>query len=185
MSDDKLASRIYCGDGSALPNDYDRFGSRYECMQCGFGAAMMKYKWEPVSTDTKLPPREEKGCRRVKQHKKGVISGNQFINTDDDAEMREKYPEFASSPGEGDGEHDVEGESTKFSVKKKTIICIAVWFVLSAALFLALFFGKPEIVMVQTISTEKKKRIDWCRFLTLYCIVVLVCTCIMYFILRL
>ena len=172
----KRASRIYCGDGSALPNDYDRFGSRYECMQCGFGAAMMKYKWEPVSTDTKLPPREEKGCRRVKQHKKGVISGNQFINADDDAEMRENYSEFASSPGEG--------ERTKFSVKKKTIICIIVWFVLSAALFLALFFGKPNIVMVQTISTEKK-RIDWCRFVTLYCIIVLVCPCIMYFILRL
>ena len=170
----KRASRIYCGDGSSLPTDYNRFGSRYECMQCGFGAAMMKYKWEEKSTDIKLPPRDKKGCLRPKQHKKGVINGNQFVLVSEDSDM-DSFAIFASPE---------EGEGNKFRIKKKTIIICLVWFVLSAALFLAFFFGKPNIIMEQTVSTEQK-RIDWRRFIIIYCILVLICPCAMYFILHL
>ena len=56
--------KIYCGDNVVLPPAYDRDGTRNECLKCGFGAAMMKYKWEPAALGPRPPPRARSGCLR-------------------------------------------------------------------------------------------------------------------------
>ena len=74
-------SKIYCGDKPNLPvgQDYDRFGSRKECLTCGFGAAMYKYRWEPADVEPRSPPRARRGCLRPNIHARGHVQGNQFI----------------------------------------------------------------------------------------------------------
>ena len=62
-----MSVKIYCGSKSALPSGYGRFGTRYECMQCGYGSAMMQYKWSPASTSPKPPNRNRKGCYRPRR----------------------------------------------------------------------------------------------------------------------
>ena len=32
--------RKYCGDSEVLPDGYDRFGSRYECLRTGIGVGL-------------------------------------------------------------------------------------------------------------------------------------------------
>ena len=59
--------KIYCGTSGNLPAGYGRFGTRFECMRCGYGSAMMKYKWAPVSGDAKPPARARKGCYRARK----------------------------------------------------------------------------------------------------------------------
>ncbi len=59
--------KIYCGADTVLPAEYDRHGTRSECLKCGFGAAMMKYKWMPASNSPKPPPRRMKGCFRPRK----------------------------------------------------------------------------------------------------------------------
>ena len=62
--------KIYCGTSDNLPDGYGRFGTRFECMRCGYGSAMMKYKWDPVSGDAKPPARARKGCYRSRNPRK-------------------------------------------------------------------------------------------------------------------
>jgi hypothetical protein len=62
--------KIYCGTSDNLPDGYGRFGTRFECMRCGYGSAMMKYKWAPVSGDAKPPARARKGCYRARNPRK-------------------------------------------------------------------------------------------------------------------
>ena len=59
-------AKIYCGDMSNLPGGqgYSRFGTRNECLKCGFGAAMYKYRWEPADNQPRPPPRSRRGCLR-------------------------------------------------------------------------------------------------------------------------
>lgn len=61
-----MNTKIYCGKSSRIPPTYGRRGTPYECMKCGFGSAMMKYKWSQASTDARFPPRPpgQDGCRR-------------------------------------------------------------------------------------------------------------------------
>jgi len=66
--------RIYCGRKVFVPDGYDRFGDRFECLQCGFGSAMMQYKWAPPSLDPQPPPREKKGCYRKKKRRSPASS---------------------------------------------------------------------------------------------------------------
>ena len=73
-----MTSKIYCGDSSILPISHDRFGSRNECLKCGFGASMFKYRWAPADTGPKPPPRAREGCLRPRLNKKGKVMGNQF-----------------------------------------------------------------------------------------------------------
>jgi hypothetical protein len=65
MSDDGKV-RIYCGTKSVIPPTYGRVGTPFECMQCGFGAAMRKYKWSPADPGAPMPQRPlgQEGCRR-------------------------------------------------------------------------------------------------------------------------
>ncbi len=69
--------KIYCGNG-ILPNGYGRFGTRNECLKCGFGAAMMQYKWAPSSHDPRPPPRSKKGCYRPRN--RPMERGTNFKN---------------------------------------------------------------------------------------------------------
>ncbi len=55
--------KIYCGN-KGLPSGYGRYGTRNECLKCGYGAAMMQYKWSPSSRDARPPRRSKKGCYR-------------------------------------------------------------------------------------------------------------------------
>lgn len=41
-----MSVRIYCGT-KRLPSGYGRYGTRYECLQCGYGSAMSKYSGRP------------------------------------------------------------------------------------------------------------------------------------------
>jgi len=66
--------KIYCGTKSTLPDGYGRFGTRYECMQCGFGSALMQYKWAPASNDPRPPAREKRGCYRPRNPKESRSS---------------------------------------------------------------------------------------------------------------
>jgi hypothetical protein len=62
--------KIYCGTSRNLPAGYGRFGTRYECMQCGYGSATMRYKWAPASNSPKPPNKARKGCYRSRKPKK-------------------------------------------------------------------------------------------------------------------
>ena len=66
--------KIYCGTKSILPDGYGRFGTRYECMQCGFGSALMQYKWAPASNDPRPPARKKRGCYRPRNPKESRSS---------------------------------------------------------------------------------------------------------------
>ena len=142
-------SRIYCGDFSNLPNTYDRFGSRHECMQCGFGAAMMKYKWQAASKDPEYPSRNKKGCLRVRKHKKGTVKGNQFGKTS--------------------------GKTSGMSPNKDEpsyIYCITIWIIYCITLFCVLYFKKPNCVT----DDSKDKNINWSKFIKIYILYALILT---------
>ncbi len=62
--------KIYCGNKQQLPDGYGRYGERDECLKCGYGSAMMQYKWSPASNDPKPPVRARKGCWRSAKRKK-------------------------------------------------------------------------------------------------------------------
>jgi hypothetical protein len=62
--------KIYCGNKQQLPDGYGRYGERDECLKCGYGSAMMQYKWSPPSNDPKPPGRAWKGCWRSAKRKK-------------------------------------------------------------------------------------------------------------------
>ena len=40
--------QIYCGDKEELPEDYDRQGSRFECMKKGYGSALYNAPVEKI-----------------------------------------------------------------------------------------------------------------------------------------
>ena len=42
-----MTVRIYCGTRRGVPVGYGRNGTRYECLQCGYGSAMAKYSGKP------------------------------------------------------------------------------------------------------------------------------------------
>ena len=62
--------KIWCGNSANLPAGYGRPGTPFECMRCGFGSAMMQYKWAPASGDARPPPRARRGCYRARSPKK-------------------------------------------------------------------------------------------------------------------
>ena len=69
--------KIYCGN-KRIPSGYGRYGTRNECLKCGFGAAMMQYKWSPPSRDRKPPRRSRKGCYRPRRRPKEVSPSRSY-----------------------------------------------------------------------------------------------------------
>jgi hypothetical protein len=73
-------SKIYCGDKPNLPGNknYVRFGTRNECLKCGFGSAMYKYRWAPADNQPRPQRRTKPGCLRPRTLAQGNVRGNQF-----------------------------------------------------------------------------------------------------------
>ena len=148
---DNRTGKIYCGDQTNLPGSYNRFGTRYECLQCGFGAAMNKYKWEPASREPRGPRREQQGCFREMNNPRGNVKGNQFRG---------------SSPSQP---HQVPGSYTKLYGRERKVglaCTILLWLLLCTALFLGLYLGKPGLIMVT--DNNKERKISWGRFSAVY-----------------
>jgi len=60
-----MSVRIYCGKSNQVPQGYGRIGTPFECMRCGFGAAMRKYRWTDADqTNQPHPQSGGVGCRR-------------------------------------------------------------------------------------------------------------------------
>ena len=49
--------KFYCGDKAELPLNYERFGSRKECLQKGYGAALYNAPMESIKEARAKPPR--------------------------------------------------------------------------------------------------------------------------------
>lgn len=45
--------KIFCGNGDIVPAGYDQLGTRYQCLQKGFGAGL--YKSSGAQSRSKLP----------------------------------------------------------------------------------------------------------------------------------
>ena len=107
MSHDQV--KIYCGTSNNVPTGYGRFGNRFECMRCGFGAAMMQYKWAPASGDARPPPRARKGCYRSRSPKK----------TKAGVKPRNSPKKKSKGKGKGKGKSPKKRKSKRKSPKKK------------------------------------------------------------------
>jgi hypothetical protein len=94
-----MSVKIYCGKKTLVPQGYGRAGTPFECMRCGFGAAMRKYKWSDADLSPQPPDRPlgQEGCRR------GVIP-----NSDD-----YKYVDNKHDDGGVDNKHDDSGVDNK------------------------------------------------------------------------
>ena len=92
--------KIYCGN-KRIPSGYGRYGTRNECLKCGFGAAMMQYKWSPPSRDRKPPRRSRKGCYRPRRRPKEVPPSRSYSRN---RRRRRRSPSAtASAKGKGKG----------------------------------------------------------------------------------
>lgn len=54
--------RIYCGNQDVLPPGYTRFGTRYECLRKGYGAALFAPEYKRVEARARAAQR---GFRRL------------------------------------------------------------------------------------------------------------------------
>ena len=151
-------AKIYCGDRSNLPGGqgYSRFGTRNECLKCGFGAAMYKYRWEPADNQPRPPPRAQRGCLRPRRHEQGAVRGNQFSQN---ARLRRRP---SLSP-------------MRANPRGNLVMAIAVWVVASVASFLVLYKVPPSVV---TEMKHGKRVINRGKFLAMYVVIISVITAV-------
>lgn len=149
-------AKIYCGDRSDLPGNqnYTRFGTRNECLKCGFGAAMYKYRWAAPDNIPRPPLRARQGCLRSERHDRGDVRGNQFIG------------------GRRDPGRPYLRERTKL------IVTISVWLLICIATFVLLYMISPDPV---TKIENKKKVIKWDTFIIIYSLIVMSITSLFVF----
>ena len=135
--------KIYCGDKPSLPTtgNYKRFGTRAECLRCGFGAGMFQYRWEPADSSPKPPPREQKGCLRVRFHPSGIVRGNQF------------------------GSNIPSGFSPRKAITSK-YGRIAIWIAIAITLFAVLYYRTPS--SLQDKKKDGSSRINKIKFTVVY-----------------
>lgn len=161
--------KIYCGDKSRLPGNqgYSRFGTRNECLKCGFGSAMYKYRWAPADEAPMPPPREREGCLRDRIHSQGVVRGNQFL---EEAEIDiDLSPPLHGSNNEPRVEPRV--------LNKQMIIAISIWFVACAVTFVLMYTIPPSFVITME---NQKKVINWSKFIGIYFGIVAIITAIVF-----
>ncbi len=159
-------AKIYCGDMSNLPGgqDYDRFGTRNECLKCGFGAAMYKYRWAAPDNQPRPPPRAQQGCLRSRQHDLGAVRGNQFMDRRRGAHPRRLSPPFPpENPPHLDLRRPQDGARTKL------ITAIAVWVIACIVAFVLLYKVPPTAI---TKIENKKKVIAWDKFAGVYALII-------------
>jgi len=150
-------AKIYCGDQSNLPGrqGYSRFGTRNECLKCGFGAAMYKYRWEPADNQPMPPPRSRQGCLRTRRHPRGEVKGNQFSRrSGGTSSPRQQF----SPPFSLQNHH-----------RTKLIIAIMIWSLACAVAFVLLFKNPPDAI---TKMENKKKVIKWDKFAGVYALII-------------
>jgi hypothetical protein len=98
MNNDDDEVRIYCGDATQVPAGYGRRGTPYECLTCGYGSAMMRFKWAPASDDPQPPPRVRQGCYRK-------------MKDDEDDDEEDEDEEDESEEDESEEDESEEDES--------------------------------------------------------------------------
>ena len=163
-------AKIYCGDKTNLPRTYNRFGSRYECLQCGYGAATAKYKWEPASTEPRWPDRRP-GCLRSARNRHGNVRGNQFT--------QHRRAHTSSSNMSPSLRQELDSKFPWYCPHKKYIIPILIWFLLCALVFLVLYKKRPQIVTETDVNG--KQQINWPKFAGIYSLMVLLITIVVIF----
>ena len=144
------------GDKSNLPGrqGYSRFGTRNECLKCGFGAAMYKYRWEPADNQPMPPPRSRQGCLRARRHSKGEVKGNQFSRRTGRTFSPQQFsPTF----------------SLQNHHRTKLIVAIMVWSLACAVAFVVLYKNPPDAI---TKIENKKKVIKWDKFAGVYALII-------------
>jgi hypothetical protein len=140
-------AKIYCGDRSNLPagGNYARFGTRNECLKCGFGAAMYKYRWVAADNQPKPPPRTQRGCLRSRNHAQGNVRGNQFNRRGGGYSPARHLGRFAPSWS------------------------IAMGIVTSVVAFVLLYKFPPHFI---TKREKNKDVIDWGKFAGVYALII-------------
>ena len=167
-------AKIYCGDRSDLPGGqgYSRFGTRNECLKCGFGAAMYKYRWEPADDQPRPPPRAQQGCLRPRRHDRGAVRGNQFVDQPRGARPPPPPPRLSPSFPPEDPPHDLDlprPQDRGVRSSTKRIIAIAVWVVACIVAFVLLYKFPPNAI---TKIEDKKKVIKWDKFAGVYTLII-------------
>ena len=134
-----LKKRIYCGDSTQLPKSAYRFGTRFECLQCGYGAALY------AKTKQSGGKARKSGCLRVAHLPEGHVRANQFT----------------ASPG-----HSL---SPKSAARKAPTLqyTILIWLLLCVLLFVVLYVTRPKLVTSKN-STSGKYEINWAQFAKIY-----------------
>lgn len=59
---DEQKERIYCGNSNILPPGYDRFGTRFQCLRKGYGAALLAPEYKRREALIKF---RQRGYRRL------------------------------------------------------------------------------------------------------------------------
>jgi len=172
-------AKIYCGDKYSLPagQDYTRFGTRNECLKCGFGAAMYQYKWAPADPSPMPPRRAQQGCLRTRRHVNGAVRGNQFVrrgerhrNMSPPLYAEEKVPDveprddpIVVGPPEDDPiDNQIVGPKR---ILTKRIIALSVWIIACVTTFVLMYKIPPSVV---TTVENKKTVINWGKFIGVY-----------------
>ncbi len=137
--------KIYCGDRSTLPSGYNRFGTRNECLKCGYGSSMYKYRWAPADNSPMPPRRARQGCLRPR-HRGGTVRGNQFTTSN----------------------RDINNQA--IIDRTRLIIAISIWVLASIMTFVLMYTFPPSIVMK---VENDKKIINWGKFIALYTAIVM------------
>ena len=162
-------AKIYCGDRSNLPGGqgYDRFGTRNECLKCGFGAAMYKYRWAAPDDQPRPPRRARQGCLRSRRHDRGAVRGNQFVVRPRGARPRRLSPPF---PPEDPPHLDLRRPQDRgVRSRTKLITAIAVWVIACIVAFVLLYKVPPTAI---TKIENKKKVIAWDKFAGVYALII-------------
>ena len=163
-------AKIYCGDRSNLPGGqgYARFGTRNECLKCGFGAAMFKYRWEPADNQPRPPPRAQQGCLRSRRHDRGVVRGDQFAGGPREAPPPPRLS--PSLPPQSPPHHGLVAPQVGGARSRtKLIVAISVWVLACAVAFVLLYKIPPSAV---TKIENKKRVIKWDKFAGIYALIV-------------
>lgn len=186
-------AKIYCGDKSSLPagQDYTRFGTRNECLKCGFGAAMYQYRWAPADPAPMPPRRAQQGCLRSRRHANGAVRGNQFVRRGErhrnlspplfeeeekvpDVEPRRPRVEPRDDPIVGPRDDPIVGPKR---ILTKRIIALSVWIIACVTTFVLMYKIPPSVV---TTVENKKTIINWGKFIGVYLGIVAAITAVIF-----
>lgn len=166
--------RIYCGDKTQLPEGRERFGTRYECLQCGFGAGAYGSK--------NKSNKKSKGCLRPRwpKGKDGYdVIANQFSPT----------LTFSAGTKQGRKQGLLIGKRRTSTSSPKSItsgnknmmlaITFIIWLVLSGLAFVLLYKFPLKFFSYKSVegkNYKSKTNIHWKKFGIVYSIILAILT---------